>query len=89
MSDIPDTVAVANQIVASQFPAFVVLFVVCTGLTAAVVAMWRLFRAELADCRRQHDDCQRQNRVLAQAVLDSAQGRQHEAKARAETVLMQ
>lgn len=67
------------------------------GFFVMTVVLWRLWRmmeahaartaTELAATRARELECQRQNFVLAQAVMDQSHARPHEARARAQTVV--
>lgn len=46
----------------------------------------RELKAELGECRQNHLDCERKNLLLAGAIEDVAEGRNHSALAKAQTV---
>ena len=65
---------------------FIMLGALAT-LAYVVKRLWSMVERRLADCERQHGDCQKENAALSRALIDLSEGRNHEAKARAETVL--
>lgn len=58
-------------------------------MVAAIIAMayllhklWSMVEKRLDECERQHEECQKQNVVLTQAIMDLADGNKYEAKGR-------
>lgn len=89
-----DSVDIAGQIASSQFAGFIILMLVVMALGMVLRAMWGFVRGQidemkgaLAACRKDHADCQRDNRMLANAIVAQADGKKWEAKTRAELVL--
>lgn len=89
-----ETVDIAGKIASSQFAGFIVMLLVVIAMGLAFSALWSFVKQQIGDmrtallaCQRSHEDCQRDNRMLARAVLDQMEGKHWEAKARAESVL--
>lgn len=89
-----ETVDIASKIASSQFAGFIVLLLVVVVMAFAFAALWSFVKQQMADmraalfaCQKSHEDCQRDNRMLAQAVVAQADGKKWEAKTRAELVL--
>lgn len=92
-----DWIAAADavgKIVNGNAAGFFVLFLCVVVLGVVVRVLWKdtkqnnaELRRDLDDCRKGHANCEAHTRVLTQALLDFTHGRDHAAKARAETLL--
>lgn len=77
-----------GQILNGNAVGFFIMVAALVALAYAVMRLWSMVEKRLADCERQHEECQKRNRELSQAVLDLAEGRSWEAKGRIEAVQM-
>lgn len=89
-----ETVDMAGKIASSQFAGFIVLLLVVLVMGLAFSALWGFVKQQIGDmrvslekCQTAHEECQNNNRMLAQAVVAQADGKKWEAKTRAELVL--
>lgn len=94
MNDWPAIADTVGHVLNGNAAGFFVLLLCVLVLGAVVRTLWKdtkqnaaEMRRDLDDCRKNHANCEAHTRVLTQALLDYTQGRSHEAKARAETLL--
>lgn len=82
-----------SKIVNGNLVGFFIMAVVLVVMATTIRTLWNEFRVRMTHCEEQHDACVKQhneclkrNAVMADALIDLAEGRGYEAKARAETV---
>lgn len=78
---------VLGQILNGNAVGFFVMVAALGGLAYAVKRLWAMVEKRLADCERQHEACQKESAALSQALIDLADGKRYEARARAQTMM--
>lgn len=76
-----------SKVVMGNLVGFFVMALIALRLWRMMEVNIREVKANLASCLAREAEFQRQNFILAQAAVDQASGRRHEARARAQTVL--
>lgn len=87
VTDLERLIDAAGRIVNGNLAGFVVMAFALVALSLMVRKLWAMVERRLAECERQHAECRSENAALLQALIDLAEGRRYEAKARAQTVL--